>query len=208
MVRREFPDLAEREVQDETAGRKAYLDRLAEMVRAIRPGVVTVSVLSGEPGEAIASYAAREGVDFIVLTTHGRGRVARWCLGSVADTLLRRSEPPRADVEQGGLPAAGSPEQDEEFAPGEMEVHPAQGMDLDLPHPVNLGERHGLEHRIRAAAGRGRRSRERRPCRLHHTSSPRLRTHRMLLHGLEHSTTGSPKNSGDGLKGCSHSAQP
>jgi len=94
MVRREFPDLAEREVQNEAAGRKAYLDRLSGMVRAIRPGVVTVSVLSGEPGEAIASYAAREGVDFIVLTTHGRGRVARWCLGSVADTLLRRSETP------------------------------------------------------------------------------------------------------------------
>ena len=94
VVRREFPDLAVREVQDETASRKAYLERLAEMVRAIRPGVVTVSVLSGDPGEAIASYAAREGVDFIVLTTHGRGRVARWCLGSVADTLLRRSETP------------------------------------------------------------------------------------------------------------------
>src|SRR6187551_1227157 len=59
VVRREFPDLAEREVQDETAGCKAYLERLAEMVRAIRPGVVEASVLAGDPGEAIASYAAR-----------------------------------------------------------------------------------------------------------------------------------------------------
>ncbi len=56
-VRREFPDLAEREVRDETASRKAYLEQVAEMVRAIRPGVVKVSVLSGDPGEAIASYA-------------------------------------------------------------------------------------------------------------------------------------------------------
>jgi nucleotide-binding universal stress UspA family protein len=94
VVRREFPELAEREVQDETAERKAYLERLAEMISAIRPGVVQASVLSGDPGEAIASYAAREGVDFIVLATHGRGRVARWCLGSVADTLLQRSETP------------------------------------------------------------------------------------------------------------------
>jgi nucleotide-binding universal stress UspA family protein len=94
VVRREFPDLAEREVQDETAGCKAYLERLAEMVRAIRPGVVEASVLTGDPGEAIASYAAREGADFIVLATHGRGRMVRWCMGSVADSLLQRSETP------------------------------------------------------------------------------------------------------------------
>lgn len=94
VVRREFPDLAERETQDQTVTRRAYLEQVAEMVRAARPGVVRMSVLSGAPGEAIASYAAREGLDFIVLTTHGRGRLARWCLGSVAETLLRRSDTP------------------------------------------------------------------------------------------------------------------
>jgi len=93
-VRREFPDLAERETQDETAERRGYLERVAEMVRAARPGVVRTAVLGGEPGAAIARYAAREQLDWIVLTTHGRGRVARWALGSVADTLLRRSETP------------------------------------------------------------------------------------------------------------------
>jgi len=94
LVQREFPDLAEREIQEETAGRRAYLEQIAETVRATRPGVVTVSVLKGEPAEAIASYAARERLDFIVLTTHGRGRVARWALGSVADTLLQCSDIP------------------------------------------------------------------------------------------------------------------
>ena len=94
VVRREFPDLAERETRDETADRRAYLEQLAEMVRAARPGVVRVSVLSGEPGEAIAAYAARERLDFVVLTTHGRGRLARWALGSVAETLLRCSDTP------------------------------------------------------------------------------------------------------------------
>ena len=94
VVRREFPDLAERETHDETASRRAYLEQVAEVVRAARPGLVRVSVLSGDPGETIASYAAREGLDLIVLTTHGRGRLARWCLGSVAEALLRRSETP------------------------------------------------------------------------------------------------------------------
>jgi nucleotide-binding universal stress UspA family protein len=93
-VRREFPDLATTETEEETVRRRAYLDRLAEMVRATRPGVVNSSVLSGHPSEAIAAYAARERLDFVVLTTHGRARLARWCLGSVAETLLRRSQAP------------------------------------------------------------------------------------------------------------------
>jgi nucleotide-binding universal stress UspA family protein len=94
VVRREFPELAEQETRESVASRRAYLDRLAETIRAVRPGVVRVAVLSGEPGPAIASYASRARLDVIVLTTHGRGRMARWCLGSVADDLLRHSETP------------------------------------------------------------------------------------------------------------------
>jgi len=66
-----------------------------------------VSVLSGDPAEAIASYAAREGLDLIVLTTHGRGRLARWCLGSVAETLFGRSETPLLLLHLGDTPRLG-----------------------------------------------------------------------------------------------------
>ena len=106
-VRRELPDLAEREILEETAGRQLYLERIAETVRAARPGVVTTTVLSGQPGEAIADYAAREELDLIVLTTHGRGRLARWCVGSVADTLLRHSRTPLLLLHAGDTPRLG-----------------------------------------------------------------------------------------------------
>jgi nucleotide-binding universal stress UspA family protein len=107
MVRREFPDLAEQETREEAASRRAYLERVAETVRAVRPGVVKVSVLNGEPGAVIAAYAARIGLDFIVLTTHGRGRMARWCLGSVADSLLRHSETPLLLLHAADTPRLG-----------------------------------------------------------------------------------------------------
>ena len=94
VVRREFPDRAPAEMQAEIADRQGYLEEVAEMVRKARPGDVRVSVLNGDPGETIAAYAARERLDFIVLTTHARGRLARWSLGSVADRLLRCSETP------------------------------------------------------------------------------------------------------------------
>ena len=66
-----------------------------------------MSVLSGDPAEAIASYAAREGLDLIVLTTHGRGRLARWCVGSVAETLFGRSETPLLLLHLGDTPRLG-----------------------------------------------------------------------------------------------------
>jgi nucleotide-binding universal stress UspA family protein len=106
-VRREFPALAAREVEEATASRNAYLDRVARMVRAARPGQVTVSVLSGEPAEAIASYASRENLDFIVLATRGRGPAGRWALGSVGGRLLRRSETPLLLLHAGDMARLG-----------------------------------------------------------------------------------------------------
>ena len=53
-VRREFRDAADRELEEQIAGRRAYLEGVARTVRLARPGPVEVSVLGGEPGEAIA----------------------------------------------------------------------------------------------------------------------------------------------------------
>jgi len=107
VVRREFPDLATTETDGETARRRMYLDQVAEMVRAARPGVVGTTVLCGDPAEVIAGYAAREQLDFVVLTTHGRGRLARWGLGSVAEALLQRSQTPLLVLHPGEAPRLG-----------------------------------------------------------------------------------------------------
>jgi nucleotide-binding universal stress UspA family protein len=46
-------------------------------------------VLMGKPAETIADYAEKNGVDLIVIATHGRSGVSRWVWGSTADKVLR-----------------------------------------------------------------------------------------------------------------------
>ncbi len=50
---------------------------------------VKTGVLKGHPAEALAEYATKNGVDLIVIATHGRSGVSRWVWGSVADRILR-----------------------------------------------------------------------------------------------------------------------
>ncbi len=67
---------------------------LAEQVLALRNRdcMVTSEVRVGAPtGELLA--AIREG-DLAVLTTHGRGGIERWLLGSVAEALVRHAAGP------------------------------------------------------------------------------------------------------------------
>lgn len=51
-------------------------------------------VLEGPAAEAVLDAARREKATMIALSTHGRGGVSRWLLGSVAEKVLRGSELP------------------------------------------------------------------------------------------------------------------
>jgi nucleotide-binding universal stress UspA family protein len=55
---------------------------------------IVTRVLDGNVAEALATYAADRHVDLIIMTTHGRGGLARAWLGSVADELVRRGGTP------------------------------------------------------------------------------------------------------------------
>jgi nucleotide-binding universal stress UspA family protein len=46
-------------------------------------------VLVGKVAEALADYATKNGVDIILIASHGRSGISRWVMGSVADRLLR-----------------------------------------------------------------------------------------------------------------------
>lgn len=70
-------------------GTEGYLQTLAEQIREEDGTEAEVAALDGRVVPALREYAAREGVDLVVLTTHGAGGVQRWWLGSVADGLLR-----------------------------------------------------------------------------------------------------------------------
>lgn len=50
---------------------------------------VVTAVVSGEPAREIVGYAAREGIDLVVVGTHGRTGVTRVLLGSVAEKVSR-----------------------------------------------------------------------------------------------------------------------
>lgn len=44
---------------------------------------------TGDPAECIVDYAGEQGIDLIVMSTHGRTGVGRWTYGSVANKVLQ-----------------------------------------------------------------------------------------------------------------------
>jgi nucleotide-binding universal stress UspA family protein len=73
--------------------------------RAADRGVSTVtSVQQGEPYQTIVDYAATQGVDLVVMPTHGRTGLGRLLLGSTTERVVRRSDVPvltiRPDTER------------------------------------------------------------------------------------------------------------
>jgi len=55
---------------------------------------VTTVILKGAPADAIRAYAKQEGVDLIVMSTHGRTGFFRMVFGSVAESVLHHSPCP------------------------------------------------------------------------------------------------------------------
>lgn len=55
---------------------------------------VTLETTIGDPARAIVTYAEENDIDHIVVGSHGRGGVSRMLLGSVAETVARRSSVP------------------------------------------------------------------------------------------------------------------
>jgi nucleotide-binding universal stress UspA family protein len=66
-------------------------DYLAALRARLREERVTVEVRPGEAGVAhqILDYAETDGVDLIVMSSHGLTGVRRWAYGSVAEKVLR-----------------------------------------------------------------------------------------------------------------------
>jgi len=89
----ERPAVAAAIEQDARTRASEYLEAKAEAARALGLAV-TPGLLHGAPAGALADYIRTRGIDLVVMTTHGRGGLGRWWLGSVADRLLRRSLAP------------------------------------------------------------------------------------------------------------------
>jgi nucleotide-binding universal stress UspA family protein len=86
-------DLARERVESQMQRAKEYLDSMAAGLQSA--GVKTATALAeGSADEGIVNYAAENGIDLIVMSTHGHGGLRRLFLGSTTDRVIRSSEKP------------------------------------------------------------------------------------------------------------------
>jgi nucleotide-binding universal stress UspA family protein len=141
--------------------RRGYLDDVSRRIAGQSSVPVRSSLLEGEVGPTLCHHASSSGADLVVMSTHGRGPLKRFWLGSVADELVRHLTMPLLLVPPGAsgpfptpepvlrhilLPLDGSPLAEQMIEPA---VALGTLMDADftllrivkpiLPFPTNLG---------------------------------------------------------------------
>lgn len=89
----------------------AYLDHLRERIQGNTGQPVTLYELDGMVVPTLTEAIAAHEIDLVVMTSHGRGGLARFWLGSVAEGLIRHSPVPVLAIR----PQEGRP--DPMFAP-------------------------------------------------------------------------------------------
>jgi nucleotide-binding universal stress UspA family protein len=72
---------------------RAYVEREGKVVEAAGVPLRAATAETGAPADTILE-AARDGVDLIVMSTHGLGRSGRYALGSVAMKVLMGAKCP------------------------------------------------------------------------------------------------------------------
>jgi nucleotide-binding universal stress UspA family protein len=80
-----------------TRGQIAISDDEIEQVsqRLSKAGIKTDTViLSGKPADRLVLYAVNNGIDLIIMATHGRSGISRLFWGSVAEKILRATDIP------------------------------------------------------------------------------------------------------------------
>lgn len=73
---------------------EALLERAAERIKGEDGATVETALETGQAARAIVQYADVNDVDHVVIGSHGRSGVTRVLLGSVAETVARRSDVP------------------------------------------------------------------------------------------------------------------
>jgi nucleotide-binding universal stress UspA family protein len=95
-------------LEEERLAARDYLERIEQDVRD-RQHTVTIEYRQGSAADEL--LAIMQPGDLLVMATHGRGGLARWFLGSVAEAIVRRASvpvllvratPPASDVSASG----------------------------------------------------------------------------------------------------------
>jgi nucleotide-binding universal stress UspA family protein len=80
-------------------------DNSKALLESVKPAFAEIHVechlLDGTPADAIVDFAKKEeGIDLIVLGTHGRTGVTRLLMGSVSEAIVRKARCPVLTVKQ------------------------------------------------------------------------------------------------------------
>lgn len=67
---------------------QAYIADVARRIAGRAPLKVEQALLDGDVVSALKDFSARKSIDLVVMSTHARGAIGRFWLGSVADTLV------------------------------------------------------------------------------------------------------------------------
>ncbi len=70
------------------------LDNLAAECRKISEARISTALEEGPVPDALCTYASRNKIDLIVISSHGRGGITRLSFGSVTDSLIRHTSIP------------------------------------------------------------------------------------------------------------------
>jgi nucleotide-binding universal stress UspA family protein len=81
--------------------KQRYLDGVVRRVREVADVPVSSELIEGEIAPTIRDVVSDGKADLVVMTTHGRGPVARFWLGSVADEMVRELPVPLLLVHPG-----------------------------------------------------------------------------------------------------------
>jgi len=84
-------DIVTEESKKKEEEAKAYLESIAKSLRVKGIDVEEMVLHNISTDEAILDYATGNDVDTIAMTTHGRSGLLRAVLGSVADSVVRKS---------------------------------------------------------------------------------------------------------------------
>lgn len=82
-----------KESRSERDAGETYLMRVTERLR--QKGIyVDYTILQGPVAETIIKYAEKHDADMIIISSHGRGGVPRWIMGSVANRMIQMTTKP------------------------------------------------------------------------------------------------------------------
>jgi len=72
---------------------QSYVDRICAQLK--EEGINASGVVEiGKAADIILDYAENNGVDLVMLCTHGRSGVSRWVFGSVAERIIQNASIP------------------------------------------------------------------------------------------------------------------